>query len=205
MQQEANSNLGGSVQAQISLLSPVDSSPPNAGPEPTTSDTGQAAEARDLDPATEYHRPVDAPSTVSNAAYLGETRVLPVVVQEPLPRPAPTRKQSPTELNQHDLPCVELQESFIETYFEYCWPWCPVLDHGVLRSSIDASPSPLLLNALALLGCRIRPPLLEHSGAAEYYRQAKMLFYTDQEPNALLCLQSIALFYWYAPRRQDSL
>ncbi|KAJ5900647.1 uncharacterized protein N7473_004717 [Penicillium subrubescens] len=51
------------------------------------------------------------------------------------------------------LPDPNLQQSFAETYFEYCHPWCPVLDrdsHGE-----DLMRSPLLVNALALVGSHV--------------------------------------------------
>ena len=107
----------------------------------------------------------------------------------------------PPKLTGLDLPPLELQESFGETYFDYCWPWCPVLDERTLRNRMDNSPSALLINALALLGTRIRPPIVRHAEAAEYYDRAKMLFYTDQETDPIVSLQSIMLFYWWAPRR----
>lgn len=98
------------------------------------------------------------------------------------------------------LPPRELQESFAETYFSYCWPWCPVLDKQTVNSGIDGSTSHLLINALALLGMQVRPPIIQHARAKDYYDRAKMLFYMDEESNPLVCLQSIMLFYWWAPR-----
>jgi hypothetical protein len=99
-----------------------------------------------------------------------------------------------------DLPPHELQQSFAETYFDYCWPWCPVFDKAAFWNDLDLSPSRLLINALALLGTQVRPPIMQHAKAVEYYDRAKILFYTDQESNPLVCLQSIMLFYWWAPR-----
>lgn len=95
---------------------------------------------------------------------------------------------------------MELQQSFAETYFAYCWPWCPVIDTTDLWDGLEQPPSALLSNAIALLGSRLRPPLVQHATAAEYYNRAKMLFYTDQESNPLVCLQAIILFYWWVPR-----
>lgn len=100
------------------------------------------------------------------------------------------------------LPPLELQQSFAETYFEYCWPWCPVLDKASFWNEYSTtSPSPLLSNSLALLGTQVRPPIaIQHADAAEYYKRAKMQFYMDEENNPLVCLQAIMLFYWWAPR-----
>jgi hypothetical protein len=99
-----------------------------------------------------------------------------------------------------EIPPHELQHSFAETYFEYCWPWCPIFDKAAFWTDFDQSPSRLLTNALALLGTQVRPPIMQHAKAAEYYDRAKIIFYTDQESDPLVCLQSIMLFYWWAPR-----
>ncbi|CAI6081909.1 unnamed protein product [Clonostachys chloroleuca] len=92
----------------------------------------------------------------------------------------------------------ELQQSFSETYFEYCYPWCPVLDRQTLESELERSP--MLANALALAASHIQPPLIPHEGPASYYKKARMMFYEDEEPDILVALKAISLFYWWAPR-----
>ncbi|QPC72042.1 hypothetical protein HYE68_002794 [Fusarium pseudograminearum] len=92
----------------------------------------------------------------------------------------------------------ELQQSFSETYFEYCYPWCPVLDHETLDSELARSP--MLSNALALAASHIQPPLIPHQGPAAYYEKARMMFYMDEEPDILTSLKAVSLFYWWAPR-----
>ncbi|CRK20586.1 hypothetical protein BN1723_000399 [Verticillium longisporum] len=92
----------------------------------------------------------------------------------------------------------DLQESFIDTYWEYCYTWCPVLDRECLPE--EMAQSPLLANALATAASHVQPPLLPHDGPAEYYRRAKALFYDDEELDGITSIKSIALFYWWAPR-----
>ncbi|KAG8352227.1 hypothetical protein FVEN_g9738 [Fusarium venenatum] len=92
----------------------------------------------------------------------------------------------------------ELQQSFSETYFEYCYPWCPVLDRQTLTSELEKSP--LLANALALAASHIQPPLIPHEGPAAYYKKARMMFYEDEEPDILTALKAISMFYWWAPQ-----
>lgn len=91
-----------------------------------------------------------------------------------------------------------LMGSFSETYFEYCYPWCPVLDPSTIDAEIARSP--LLANALAVAGSHVQPPLMPCPGPAEYYKKAKTIFYEDGEMDELTTLKSIALFYWWAPR-----
>lgn len=92
----------------------------------------------------------------------------------------------------------ELLQSFAETYWEYCYPWCPVLD----RTTLDAEMirSPLLANAIALAASHIQPPLVPHDGPASYYNKAKAIFYNDEEADCLTALKALTLFYWWAPR-----
>jgi hypothetical protein len=92
----------------------------------------------------------------------------------------------------------DLQQSFAETYFEYCHPWCPILDRSTLTS--DLAGSPLLENALALVGSHIQPPMVPHAGPASYYDCARRTFYDDEEPDLLTSLKAVSLFYWWSPR-----
>lgn len=92
----------------------------------------------------------------------------------------------------------DLMESFGDTFLEYCYPFCPVLDPGSLFDEV--SRSPLLANALATAGSHVQPPLVPHSGPAEYYARARSLFYNDEEPDPLATLKALSLFYWWAPK-----
>ncbi|KAI1880416.1 hypothetical protein JX265_002037 [Neoarthrinium moseri] len=92
----------------------------------------------------------------------------------------------------------ELLQIFAETYVDYAYPWCPVLDLDRIQD--DTIRSPLLANSLALAASHIRPPLIPHEGPAAYYDKARAIFYNDEEPDGLTTLQAISLFYWWAPR-----
>ncbi|KAK0391763.1 hypothetical protein NLU13_1262 [Sarocladium strictum] len=92
----------------------------------------------------------------------------------------------------------ELQEIFSETYFEFCYTWCPVLDMDTITEAVHSSP--LLANALAVAASHIRPPLIPHEGPAMYYKRATHILYDDEEPDGMTTLQAISLFYWWAPR-----
>lgn len=106
--------------------------------------------------------------------------------------------QLPTDHANVDAVSSSLQESFLETYFEYCFVWCPVLDHQFLNSQSDVTGSPLLRQALALCGNRINPPLIQYKDSVAYYNRAKELFYGNHEGNAILRLASIMLFFWWS-------
>ncbi|KAL4945773.1 hypothetical protein BDV06DRAFT_219017 [Aspergillus oleicola] len=97
------------------------------------------------------------------------------------------------------LPSPDLQQSFVETYVEYCLPWCPVLDRDHLDIN-QLARSPLLVNALAMAGSHIQPPVMPHDGPAAYYERARTLFYNDADPDVVRSLQAISLFYWWSPR-----
>ncbi|KAJ5638503.1 hypothetical protein N7528_000893 [Penicillium herquei] len=100
--------------------------------------------------------------------------------------------------NLPSLPDAALQQSFAEIYFEYCYPWCPVLDHEHLYE--DLARSPLLVNALAAAASNVNPPMLPHDGPALYYDRARSRFYEDEEADVMTSLKAISLFYWWSPR-----
>lgn len=96
-----------------------------------------------------------------------------------------------------NLPSPALQESFLETYFSRCYAWCPVLDRDDSGLVLALSTSPLLQNALSVIGSHLDPPVLPHASALTYYERAKQLFYQNWEKNPLLGLSAITLFYWW--------
>lgn len=93
---------------------------------------------------------------------------------------------------------ADLRQSYIETYWEYCYPWCPVL----LRDTVlqELTESPLLDDALATGASHLRPPLIPHLGPAAYYERARRIFYDDGEEDLIRSLKAVLLFYWWAPR-----
>ncbi|KAL6708926.1 hypothetical protein ACN47E_002333 [Coniothyrium glycines] len=92
----------------------------------------------------------------------------------------------------------DLELIFTEIFFEYCYPWCPVLDPESL--ALDVAKSPLLANALALASSHIQPPLLPHDGPEVYYKRARTIFYDDEEADEMMTLKALCLFYWWAPQ-----
>lgn len=98
-------------------------------------------------------------------------------------------------------PC--LQSTFLETYWEYCFCFCPVLDPSTVKA--EMARSPLLTNAVALAASHVQPPLLPHDGPETYYDRARKLFYDDYETDNLTALKALSLFYWWAPRPPSTL
>lgn len=143
----------------------------------------------------------NALSASSGPSYIGDSGFLSLFEQEHRTVAANTdTSQNLNSTLETNLPPLELQQSFAETYVDCCWPWCPVVDKEHLYSLLGTTKSPIFINALALLGTQMRPPIVQHSRAQDYYTRAKMLFYTDQEKDPIVCLQSIILFYWWVPK-----
>ncbi|KAG8631567.1 hypothetical protein KVT40_000707 [Elsinoe batatas] len=92
----------------------------------------------------------------------------------------------------------ELNQTFIETYWDECYCWAPVLDMKTIGQ--EMAKSPLVANSVAIVGSHVRPPLVQHQGPAAYYDRARTLFYNDEEADTLTALKSLCLFYWWAPR-----
>ncbi|CAK7223824.1 hypothetical protein SEUCBS140593_005362 [Sporothrix eucalyptigena] len=91
-----------------------------------------------------------------------------------------------------------LQEGHLDVYFEYASTWCPVLDRQTVEADPSIRQSLLLRHALALCANQISPSLLHRSSSAEHYARAKALFYENQEPNPLLRIMAVMLFYWWS-------
>jgi hypothetical protein len=134
----------------------------------------------------------------NSEVYLGESGFLTVYSQEHRDY-ANGQEAGPKgdELTQ-DLPGPDLMQIFTETYFNSCYSFCPVLDRETLAS--DLARSPLLVNALALTGSQIQPPIIPSTKPEAYYSRAKHMFYDGEEIDPITCLQAISLFYWWSPR-----
>ncbi|KAJ9608746.1 hypothetical protein H2200_006517 [Cladophialophora chaetospira] len=109
-------------------------------------------------------------------------------------------KQTSSKLpdNVDDFPDPDLQQGFIETYYEYCYAWCPVIDRSTL--SYAPTTSVMLANALALVGSHIKPSILGTMKPEGYYNRARRKFYEDEESDILTALKALSLFYWWSPR-----
>lgn len=129
-----------------------------------------------------------------NQSYFGDSSYLDIFNEDRLVEPETTHN-SHQQVRKYtaDLPPPSLQEGFIDTYFEYCYTWCPVFERSELRSS----SSILLKQALALLGSRIEPPVMQHATPAMYYDRAKALFYGNYEKNPITSLKASLLFYYW--------
>lgn len=91
-----------------------------------------------------------------------------------------------------------LQEGHLDVFFEFGSTWCPIIDRETLNADPRLRQSLLLKNALALCANQISPSLLKNSSSEEDYSQAKVLFYGNHEPNLLIRIISIMLFYWWS-------
>lgn len=91
-----------------------------------------------------------------------------------------------------------LQECYLETFLEYCYPWCPILDQQDLSTYFKVGGSILLQHAMALVGILMRPPILQHDSSSSHYDKAKMLFYGNHEPSPLIRIMAVMLFYWWS-------
>ncbi|KAF4555238.1 MFS-type transporter-like protein 51 [Elsinoe fawcettii] len=98
----------------------------------------------------------------------------------------------------YDPQHLELSQTFAETYWDECYCWAPVLDMKSIGG--EMTKSPLLANAVAIVGSHVKPPLVQHEGPAMYYDKARKIFYNDEESDTLTALKSLCLFYWWAPR-----
>ena len=174
-------------------------SPPKPSPSAAT-----ASSRRVLDTPSSGDLQLTSPAShaaTQQEAYLGETEFLQVYDPETRP-PREDKLITPALViavqdEVLDLPPPGLQQSFSETFFEYCYSWSPILEKKTIE--LDLARSPLLCNALAVTASRIRTPILKHAETVTYYDRAKKLFYDEKEPSTLTSIQAIMLFYWWNP------
>jgi hypothetical protein len=100
------------------------------------------------------------------------------------------------------LPVI-LRESFNETYLEYCYPWCPVLEKNDMFDNPPFADSGLLQQALGLAATKIKPLVVNHTNPSTYYDRFKSLFYGNREKNPLVRIISIILIYWWSAGPPD--
>ncbi|KAH8688966.1 hypothetical protein BGW36DRAFT_75809 [Talaromyces proteolyticus] len=131
--------------------------------------------------------------------YIGNTGYMEIFGSESTPVRHTTLDIMPVDCNStlNAIP-DSLLDSYIETYLEFAYVWCPVLDRHILQNP-QVFGSPLLQNALALCGTRLRPPLIAHAQPSDHYIRAKNIIYGGQETNPLVQIIAIMLFYWWSP------
>jgi hypothetical protein len=93
-------------------------------------------------------------SNSHRAAYLGESGYMSMFSHEPVEDDA-TSQISSHGLQAQVLPLV-LQESYFDTYVDYCYTWCPVLDREDMQRDLGFRDSELLRESIALVGSHLR-------------------------------------------------
>ncbi|KAJ9644385.1 hypothetical protein H2204_001737 [Knufia peltigerae] len=128
--------------------------------------------------------------------YLGQSGFMPIFSQ----RAQPNLVHSGTDDSDASSLSIAriLRQSYAETYLEFCFPWCPILEKQDLISQSPFADSILLQQALALLGTIINPPMLQHASPQTYYERMKTLFYSNYEKNSLVRIVAITLVYWWS-------
>lgn len=84
-----------------------------------------------------------------------------------------------------------MTRSYLETYSEFCYTWCPIID---IDDSTTTTDSALLNHALAAVTSMIRPSLMPGSSlSSEHYERARHLFYTERRHDPLMQVKAASL------------
>ena len=75
-----------------------------------------------------------------------------------------------------ELPQRSMLASLVNSYFQYCSPWTPILDASSVDELQRTGSSPLLLNALLLAGSRVTMSNVLSVVAEDFYCKARLLF-----------------------------
>lgn len=103
----------------------------------------------------------------------------------------PTKVLIPTEI--HHM----LRRTYFETYLEYVYTWCPLLDQELLKDHPEFASSILLNHSIAVVGTNLKPPLVQYEPSFEHYQMARHGFYTRKESNPLITICAIMLFHYW--------
>jgi hypothetical protein len=167
-----------------------------------------------LSPATELvtnNRPQDQPtatpgqlsqtsqgtSTTHRAAYLGDSGYMSIFSHE-MPEDHSSNPQEQIADHSQAQLSPALQESYLDTYFRYCYTWCPIFDRNTFQACPEFSNSQLLREALALLGSQLSPPLIPHKKPSEHFHRFRQLFYSNHEKQPLVRICAVMLIYWWS-------
>ena len=149
------------------------------------------------DHALQVTTPDDAPrveDTKERTSYLGETGFLHMFSND-------SGILEPNYHSQYNNPSPSvtitpsLMEMYVNTYFDYCYTFCPVVDWHHLEGENSLLESQLFRHSVAAIGSWIQPPLVQHD-ARGHYRHAKSLFYQNADCNPSRQITSIMLFWW---------
>ena len=110
---------------------------------------------------------------------------------------------SPLELQTlqlHDafeLPDMALRQSLVDAFFEWCWPWSPVLEHS--ETDTETKHSLVVLQAVLLAGSVMRPRACSEEIVGTLYRRVKALIHARYEDHPLMHVAAIVLLQWHTP------
>lgn len=136
-------------------------------------------------------------STTHRAAYLGDSGYMSIFSHE-MPENNSSNSQEQIADQRSTQLSPALQESYVDTYFRYCYTWCPILDRDSFQACPEFSNSQLLREALALLGSQLSPPLIPYTKPSEHFHRFRQLFYGNHEKHPLVRICAVMLLYWWS-------
>ena len=98
-----------------------------------------------------------------------------------------------------EFPQRSVLTSLVDSYFQYCSPWSPILEPSDVEKLEQNGSSPLVLNALLLAGSRVASSNILSASAEDFYRKARLLFILGHERDALASITAVILLQWYNP------
>ena len=100
-----------------------------------------------------------------------------------------------------DLPPRSVREGLIDTFMKHCAPWMPIVERSWLMERPGHQPSILLLQAVFLAASRVSsaPAVAAYASSNEFYRRAKVLFWSGYEKNTVTVITAVCILHWYNP------
>jgi hypothetical protein len=99
----------------------------------------------------------------------------------------------------YSVPSRAIQLALFDNFWNYCYPWDPIVEKSQIIDVPIEKVSPLLLQAIFLGGSRLSAASLPSDTSHDFYLRAKTLFWTDQERNPFNKIVAVSLMHWWNP------
>ena len=98
-----------------------------------------------------------------------------------------------------DLPPRSVRDTLIESFWQHCYPWTPIVDRSWLEGVSHEQVSPLLMQAILLAGSRTSSTPLAFGTPQQFYKKAKVLFWSGMEKDPIITIAAVCLLHWFNP------
>ncbi|KAF2018100.1 hypothetical protein BU24DRAFT_432591 [Aaosphaeria arxii CBS 175.79] len=207
---KTENSLGRRLSSATSLHDPsirVERNPESSYPGLTNASSNGLSNDHSMQPDVTNSAYPSSTSQTNVVSYLGRLEYLrndvPVDDDAGLPSSMPHRLSEVDleTLRVHrvsELPPRPVRESLLDAFWSRCHPWNPVVERSWVENRDPNQVSLLLLHAMLLAGSRVSAPLPNYP-SADFYRKARVLFWTGAEEDPIITIAACICLHWWNP------